>query len=529
MSSLETELKLKLLVPEWGQQIAETEMLPAVEHASAVQRELLESQYYDTPSRRLQAAQLAYRVRLEDGRWVATVKAGGSSGGGLHRREEYSVVLADQEPSVAVFFATPIGERLHAVMGNEPLEAIVATRFTRYKRDLIASDGSQIEFAVDLGEILAGGQKEIIAEVELELKSGNPSAVLTVGAELAKLFPLRVEPRSKYFRALQLAGLVEPVKEERNIAPAYRFHGKEPALDALLRLLTALLIEVMNAEEQFSTCSEDPETLHQFRIALRRLRSAFSFAKPLLAPEKYEQYQELLRQQGSETGYLREIDVTAASWQEVLRRKSFFVSGRFWLDEVLVDERQAAWGKCAASLDKGSATALYLALWAWLAGELERLELVKDPNEQSLQAFVQGRVRDWLENILQMEEELDFSDPDSLHALRILGKKLRYMLEILSDLLDRTSKLTERLKKLQDGLGSIRDIQLTAELFNQWLQSRSSRALHRDAGLLMGWQACELQSRQAELWDDWQRFRKAARKWVKRNSENRNHETAHSG
>ncbi|MBP1764570.1 MAG: hypothetical protein H6Q65_1628 [Firmicutes bacterium] len=529
MSDLETELKLKLLVPECGQQIAGTDILPGVDRVSAVQRDLLESQYYDTPSRRLQAARMAYRVRLEDGRWVATVKAGGSSEGGLHQREEYSVVLVDQEPSVAVFFATAIGERLHAVMGDEPLEAIFATRFTRYKRDLVVSDGSQIEFVVDLGEILAGGQKEMIAEVELELKKGSPSAVLTVGAELAKLFPVRVEPRSKYFRALQLAGMADTAKEDSSTTPAYRFHGKEPAQEELLRLLTALLIEVMNAEEQFSTYSEDPETLHQLRIALRRLRSALSFTKPLLAPEKYEQYQELLRQQGRETGYLREIDVTAASWQEVLRRKSFSVSGRFWLDEVLADERQAAWTKCSAALDKGAATALYLALWAWLAGEIERLEQVNQQNDQPLQVFVQGRVRDWLENILQMEKDLDFSDPDSLHALRILGKKLRYMLEIFSDLLDRTSKLTERLKKLQDGLGSIRDIQLTAELFKQWLQSRSSRALHRDAGLLMGWQACELQGRQAELWDDWQRFRKAARKWLKRNSEDRNHGTAHSG
>jgi len=517
VSYIETELKLKLLEPECWQQMAETELLPVTGSVGAVKQDFLESQYYDTPSGQLQKAQMAYRIRMEEGQWLATVKAGGISDGGLHRREEYTTVLTEQEPSVAVFLGTPAGERLHKVIGKEPLEAIFATRFSRYKRDVTTVDGSCIELAIDLGEIIAGGQTEPICEVELELKAGHPSAVLTLGSELAKAFPLRVEPRSKYFRGLQLAGLQDEI--EINSKPAAcQLQGTEPVLSVMPQFLTAILIEVLNAEEMFLQNSQEPETLHRLRIHLRRLRAALSFAKPLLPADEYERYQAELFQLGAASGSLRQLDVAAQSWQGVLDSELITVSGRLWLTDVLADERQAALKEFANPLRGGSATAVYLGLWSWLANLMETAEIVKETSGKSLHAFISIRVCDWLEELLKTGESLDLTDPVSLHALRIRGKKLRYMLEAFSDQADNTGKLLGRLKKLQDGLGFMRDTQATALLLNEWLQTRSSRALHRDAGLLMGWQAHEMQNKQTEFWDDWQRFCKSARKWLKKNS-----------
>jgi len=517
VNHIETELKLKLLEPECWQQIAEAELLPATGSVGAVKRDFLESQYYDTPSRRLQKAQMAYRIRMEEGRWMATVKAGGSSDGGLHRREEYTAVLTEQEPSIAVFLGTPAGERLQKVIGDEPLEAIFTTRFSRYKRDITTPNGSCIELAVDLGEIISGGQSEPIGEVELELKAGHPSAVLALGSELAKAFPLRVEPRSKYFRGLQLAGLQDEIEIDSKTT-AYQFHGNEPAFSVIPQFLTAILIEVLNAEEMFLQNSQEPEALHRLRIDLRRLRAALSFAKPLLSADEYERYQAALLPLGAASGYLRQLDVAAQSWQKVLDSGFITVSGRLWLTEVLADERQAAVEAFASPLRRGSATVVYLGLWAWLANEMEASPIAKESGGISLHAFITVRVYDWLEELLKAGESLDLTDPVSLHAFRIRGKKLRYMLEAFSDQTGNAAKLLGRLKKLQDGLGFMRDIQATALLLNEWLQTRSSRALHRDAGLLMGWQAHEMLNKQTEFCEDWQRFYKTASKWLKKNS-----------
>ena len=516
MSYIETELKLKLLEPEYRQEIAETELLPVTGSVGAIKKDFLESWYYDTPSRGLQAVQLAYRIRAEEGRWMATVKTGGSSAGGLHQREEYTVTLEAQEPSASVFLATPIGERIQKAVGDENLEPIFGTRFSRYKRDVTTGDGSCIELAVDLGEIISGGQTEPICEVELELKAGNPSAVLTLGAELAKTFPLRVETRSKYFRGLQMAGLQNEIAINSKPA-ACQFQGNEPVLSVMPQMLTTILIEVLNAEEMFLQNSQEPETLHRLRIHLRRLRAALSFAKPLLPADEYERYQAELFQLGAASGGLRQLDVTAQSWQGVLDNELITVSGRLWLTDVLADERQAAVKAFANPIRGGSATAVYLGLWSWLANVMETAEIAKETSGKSLQAFIVIRVCDWLEELLKTGESLDLTDPVSLHALRIRAKKLRYMLEAFPDQVDNADKLLGRLKKLQGGLGFMRDTQSTALLLNEWLQTRSSRALHRDAGLLMGWQAHEMLSKQAEYRDDWQRFYKTARKWLKKN------------
>lgn len=517
MSYIETELKMKLLAPEDWQQLAEAEWLPVTGSVSAVQHEFLESQYYDTPSGQLQKTQMAYRIRLEDGRWLATVKAGGSSAGGLHRREEYTAVLIEQEPSVAAFLTTPAGERLQSAIGSESLEEIFATRFSRYKRDITTEDGSCIEMAVDLGEIVSGSQTELISEVELELKSGNPSAVLALGSELANAFPLRVEPRSKYSRGLQLAGLQD--ENEINSKPAaYPLQGTEPARSVMPQFLTVLLIEGLNAEEVFLQKIQEPERLHRQRIQLRRLRAALSFAKPLLPTDAYERYQAELFKLGAASGHLRQLDVTAQSWQEALDSELIMFTGRPWLTDVLSDERQAAAELFADPLRKGATTALYLGLWAWLANVMETAASATETHEKPLRAFIDSRVCDWLDELLKTGESLDWTDPVALHALRIRGKKLRYMLEALSDQIGNAEKLLDRLKKLQYGLGFMRDVQATALLLSDWLQTRSSRALHRDAGLLMGWQAHAMLNKQPEVCDDWQRFEKTARKWLKKNS-----------
>ncbi len=309
-SYIETELKLRLLEPERWSQLTEAELMLSAGKAGPVKKEYLESQYYDTSMRHLQEAKMAYRIRAEEGHWTATVKSGGSSAGGLHRREEYTAALPEREPSIDVFLATPVGKKLKGTIGNQALEVIFTTRFTRYKRDIILQDGSCIEMAVDIGEIAAEGQSEPIHEVELELKDGHSSAVLALGAELAETFPLRVEPRSKYFRGLQLAGYHNETNNssEANERP---FHNNEPAYPAILQFITGILTEVLTAEEKFLQNRQTAEMLHQLRIQLRRLRTALSFAKPLLDDKEYERYQAELSQIGTGSGYLRQLDVVS--------------------------------------------------------------------------------------------------------------------------------------------------------------------------------------------------------------------------
>lgn len=168
----------------------------------------MEAVYFDTPQKALNAQRIAYRVRREGNKYIATVKSGGSSKGGLHERREWNVEVKSCEGDISVFMDTDIWPKLQEVAASQPLAPLFVTAFKRLTLEISTNDGAVIEVAADQGEILAGEKQSPILEIELELKSGEPGGLLKLGAELTKEYPLLLEWRSKYYRAMELAGLI---------------------------------------------------------------------------------------------------------------------------------------------------------------------------------------------------------------------------------------------------------------------------------------------------------------------------------
>lgn len=166
----------------------------------------MEAVYFDTPQADLRCAHLAYRLRREGVQWIATLKGGGSSAGGLHRRSEWNRPAAGAQPDLTQF-ADVLEARL-ARMEACSLHPIVRTAFVR-ETVLLECGGARIEAALDRGAIEAAGRSAPILELELELKCGGTADVLEFGAQLARRFPLVLESRSKFLRGLLLAGLAK--------------------------------------------------------------------------------------------------------------------------------------------------------------------------------------------------------------------------------------------------------------------------------------------------------------------------------
>lgn len=203
-NNLEVEVKLQLTEPSLYSAIMTAPALVHLAQGVRWRRQELEAVYFDTADHRLQQQELAYRIRREDNACVATLKGKGSSAGGLHQRQEWNVTVAGVEPDLQVFVNTEIG----AMLAELSVEALVPQFRTVFERHLLpvqTTDGSLIEVALDRGAIIADGKTAPILELELELKHGQPAALLRLAALLAKDYPLLLEPRSKYYRALQLA------------------------------------------------------------------------------------------------------------------------------------------------------------------------------------------------------------------------------------------------------------------------------------------------------------------------------------
>ena len=156
--------------------------------------------YYDTPDAKLGALRWTLRRRFENGVSVCTVKTPHKGGG----RNEFELECDDI--NVAIPQLVEMGAPRELLLYTaEGVEEVCAARFTRMAGK-ITLPGAEAELALDKGELLGGGNVLPFVEVEVELKSGDLNAVAAYGEKLAKQFNLRPEPKSKYKRALTLAG-----------------------------------------------------------------------------------------------------------------------------------------------------------------------------------------------------------------------------------------------------------------------------------------------------------------------------------
>ena len=156
--------------------------------------------YYDTPDAKLSSLRWTLRRRFENGVSVCTIKTPHKGLG----RTEFEVECGDIMEAIPQLVKMGAPRELLEYTANG-VEEICAARFTRMAGQ-IHLDGAEAELALDKGELLGGGNVLPFVEVEVELKSGDLEAVAAYGEKLAKQFNLRPEHKSKYKRALTLAG-----------------------------------------------------------------------------------------------------------------------------------------------------------------------------------------------------------------------------------------------------------------------------------------------------------------------------------
>lgn len=226
------EVELKFQVPA-----ASRASLKQAVATPRVQRTRLRAEYADTPDRRLAAAGMVLRLRLEGAQWVQTLKGRGD---GLLQRLEHEVPLPPQSglPRLdpARHNGTPAGAALMAALaGAGPLQPLYSTDIQRLHRP-VRHGGATIEIAYDRGRILAGGRVVRVDEIEFELVRGPAAALPTLAARWVVRHGLWWDVRTKSERGQRLAlelAHVPPVRHELPVVPA-RGPARRAALAACL-------------------------------------------------------------------------------------------------------------------------------------------------------------------------------------------------------------------------------------------------------------------------------------------------------
>ena len=149
------------------------------------------------------------RVRHAGNEYLQTLKAGGGSDGGLHKRHEWETRIAGSKPDLAalrdlVEAKTPVSCLLHTPLLEGCLVPIFTSQVTRTKVGLRLPHGDCVEWVLDQGTLECGETKLPVSEMELELKSGEAVHLLDFALALQQDVPLQIGTLSKAERGFCL-------------------------------------------------------------------------------------------------------------------------------------------------------------------------------------------------------------------------------------------------------------------------------------------------------------------------------------
>ena len=518
------EIELKLLLAPGDAALLRAHPLLAQYAQGAPQQLAMHDIYFDTPDLQLCRQQAGLRVRQVGGRWVQTLKAGGSSEGGLHSRHEWESEVAGPQADLDALDAVigrkqPVRALLRQADVRASLQPVFGTRIERTAWQLHTPQGGHIECVLDQGVIESGSGAQrrsvTISEIELELKHGPAASLFDVALALLQDVPLQLGHMSKAERGYRLAASL-----------ALRAVKAQPVqLDDGMTVQQAFLAIVGNCLAQLSgnqdgvAAGEDVESLHQMRVGLRRLRSALAMFKSLLAlPDALKADLDWL---GGTLGEARDWDVLAGQTLAQLDGEAALEAAAA-LVPAARQQASAAHARAAHAVGSQRYTAALLGLQRWLqaqawrdscsARQLRRLD-------QRVPAFARTRLRKYQRRLMQRGKRLLHGTPQQRHQARIAAKKTRYATEFFAALLpSRAVKpYVARLSALQDELGALNDAQVADRLLQTLADGQPRRpALQLHAAYLRGYLRGDLEAAaqspggNGRLRKAWRRF-KAAR------------------
>jgi CHAD domain-containing protein len=424
-------------------------------------RRLVDS-YLDCDDWRIARAGFVVRTRRRGRHDEVTLKdSRPAEGSGLRQRLEVTEILP---PSGLAGLGDdgPVGRRLRAIVGSRRLREVLQVRTRRRPFALRVGGVDVAEIALDDTMIVVGtGQRPMqLRRVEVEVHPEWLDALEPIVEQLRMSCGLQPARLSKFEAGLLALG--EEIPGMPDLGPTDV--SADSTMGDLAFAVLRRQLAVVRAKEPGTRLGEDPEELHDMRVATRRLRAALSLFEAVL-PVRAQVFREELGWLARLLGTVRDLDVQLEGLA-VLSPADVHTAadGRDPLVELaalLGREREAARADMLNGLDSVRWDRLAKGLTAMAQqGPARRSLATRVPAEIGLPELVlrpHHKVRKAAKKARHSGVVTDF------HALRIRCKRLRYALEFSSDVYGgKTSRFVRELAVLQDELGEMQDAEVAS-------------------------------------------------------------------
>ncbi|HSB96311.1 MAG TPA: CYTH and CHAD domain-containing protein [Spongiibacteraceae bacterium] len=470
--------------------------------------------YFDTPSLDLAKAGLALWLQRTDGQWIQTLRQKKPAGAGLHRCTTQESRVQGQSLELNKLELNKIARRKpQQFLLQTHIAAALQPRFItdieRTRWNLQDAHGNAVAVSLDQGSIKSGQRTLQLNEVEIKLKHGEVQALFELASAWAATLTLIPETTTTAERGYALsqgdvaraASSARIPQQKSKSTPYEAMHSV--ALESLRHL---------RANVPGILAGEDLEFVHQARVALRRLRSAYKVFGDSAARD-WQTIMSETRWLASLLGNVRDLDV-------LLTETLPPIEAALALEIEFIPFKKAV----IALRDQHRRTlrsALISSRYAMLM--LLILRVLNDPPPKpegpckSLRRFARRALNKRWRQVEQRASKWRAMDREQRHDLRKRTKKLRYAIEFLSPLYARnpTRRYLKKLQQLQQVLGLMNDETVAQKLIANLVKTHPS--LKHTGGLIAGWLAATEKKSETELDTVIKKFEKAAKFWSRKN------------
>jgi triphosphatase len=285
----ETELKLSIRPDQVGR-IGKHPVVRNLKTGQARTRHMV-SAYFDTPDMALRQRDLSLRVREVDQRHIQTLKRMKPADGAIMKRDEWEKDVATCAPDIRAFADGDIDRFFRDAVPAKKLKRLFETNVQRTVWNLRDGD-AEVELALDVGEIRGeNGHRVPLCEAELELKTGDARQLYDIALALNDRIDCTVGTLAKSDRGYALyrsealtSAKAAPVVLSRDMTVWQAFV-----------MICRNCLAHLEANAPVASIAEDPEGIHQTRVAIRRLRAAFKLFGKALPEDKRRFFMKELR------------------------------------------------------------------------------------------------------------------------------------------------------------------------------------------------------------------------------------------
>lgn len=481
--------------------------------APAFRTRNLRSIYFDTAAGDLRKNGITLRIR-KPGRaaHVLTIKSADAAAGGPFMRREIEVKSPDFSPSLSLL-DEDTANALARIIGGQPLEAQFETLVKR-SAATIAFGQSQIEAAFDNGSVIFGGQRTPLLEVELELKSGAAADLYGLAMQFADAFPLRLDFVSKAEKGFRAS------KKETaaHVGAQPVLFSSDAALDeAVTAIISSTLLHFTSNWAALRE-SGSPQSIHQMRVALRRMRSGLAMLKRALPCPEFDALRAEAKRLATALGPARECD----AFRQAAEQGPLLCPDRPDSSEMLLSalekQRLGALRDARALIEERDTTLFVLRAQSFLASQAWRNALSNEELRQlttPAREFAAAALDRLRARALKRGAGLPDVADAARHELRIALKNLRYAAEFFRNLFGHRRQKEAYLRcvsELQDLLGAHNDVVMAKRLLGELAASHGA-GLETATGFILGWNARSAQMADEKLMATWKRFKRAEAFW----------------